>query len=460
MDTELDTEVLRTELRTAAHDVRPSIGFADSVTRLARRRTLRHRSTMAGACTLTVLLGGAAAALAPFELVPSRVDAGSDVRLQQPTRGDLATDKQFLERATVAWQDGLPQSYNFDLGVFDDRRGEPHVSWAGNTPAGPAAIILQQVFVHEDPSLPQEVWNTSQTAIGLVGTDPVDGKLRLLGDSVPWGGPTSPVGFLFGPGDRTLIALDNGVPAFVSPETVVADDGKSSRTWEQLRFVDGVAVLQLPGGTSASEVRVQLRSAPPDGGAGTEVVPLLRATHYLNSPSEEPPRSEESLLPWSSDDARAMPAGAERPVPADIMMEFHKALENAGVTDPLTNMQAMTTWHVLAGLPDGRTAIVGQRQEDERPSRLFAVLKAADGSVQAVLPGGDVDPKAALPVKIHMPDEQGWVVAAYGAALRYRTTPGGPWTDAGRNAALLPDAAIEVEVTRDGQPPVAVRLGG
>jgi hypothetical protein len=56
-----------------------------------------------------------------------------------------------------------------------------------------------------------------------------------------------------------------------------------------------------------------------------------------------------------------------------------------------------------------------------------------------------------------LPDGQGWVVADRGATLRQRTGDG-PWQAAGRDAALLPAAANEVEVTRPGMSPVASLL--
>jgi hypothetical protein len=104
---------------------------------------------------------------------------------------------------------------------------------------------------------------------------------------------------------------------------------------------------------------------------------------------------------------------------------------------------------VVAGLPDGRIAILSEFLEDLNPSRIYAVLLEDDGSIAGAVPGNLVDPSAPLPVALRMPDGQGWVVANYGATLRYRVD-GGTWQDAGQNAVLLPDNAIQVQVTRDG----------
>ena len=60
---------------------------------------------------------------------------------------------------------------------------------------------------------------------------------------------------------------------------------------------------------------------------------------------------------------------------------------------------------------------------------------------------------------MRLPDGQGWLVARYGAGLRYRL-PGGEWRDAGREAALLPDAPrLEVEVTPEGGAARTVSIG-
>jgi hypothetical protein len=56
----------------------------------------------------------------------------------------------------------------------------------------------------------------------------------------------------------------------------------------------------------------------------------------------------------------------------------------------------------------------------------------------------------ALPVRLRVPDGQGWVVAHYGAQLQYRASADGAWQDAGSDAALLPDNAAQVQVTKNG----------
>ncbi|MDT7550249.1 MAG: hypothetical protein QOE84_2643, partial [Actinomycetota bacterium] len=90
-------------------------------------------------------------------------------------------------------------------------------------------------------------------------------------------------------------------------------------------------------------------------------------------------------------------------------------------------------------------------------SHLYAVL-GVGASEQVVSPGA-VDPKAPLPVAVHLPDRQGWVVAQLGHVLEYRIGAGS-WISAGHGGALLPDAATAVRVTGPGLSPTVVPLQG
>jgi hypothetical protein len=76
---------------------------------------------------------------------------------------------------------------------------------------------------------------------------------------------------------------------------------------------------------------------------------------------------------------------------------------------------------------------------------------------------GPLDASAPLPVAVRLPDARGWVIAAPRAELAYRAPGSAVWTQAGAQAALLPDAdAWEIRVTtKAGQrvvTPTAARL--
>jgi hypothetical protein len=101
-------------------------------------------------------------------------------------------------------------------------------------------------------------------------------------------------------------------------------------------------------------------------------------------------------------------------------------------------------WLVVAGMSDGRTMIVGSYQEADNPAYLYTVLVGKDGKVAKVARGPAADPAATLPVRVRLPDGQGWVVAAEGHQLSSRTD--GAWSPPVADAALVPDATTQVRV--------------
>ncbi len=85
----------------------------------------------------------------------------------------------------------------------------------------------------------------------------------------------------------------------------------------------------------------------------------------------------------------------------------------------------------------------------KRQSTLFALLFRADGTLDRVQRGPAVDFGSPLPVRVRLPDGQGWVVASSQyLGIAYRTSDPGDWQEAqtGSQAALLPDAAVQVRV--------------
>lgn len=95
-------------------------------------------------------------------------------------------------------------------------------------------------------------------------------------------------------------------------------------------------------------------------------------------------------------------------------------------------------------------------QYDDDPARAIALLARGDAPFQPAA-SGFIDWKASLPVRLRLPDGQGVLVAAEGAALSYRVGAG-RWQDAGSGAALLPADATEVRVTAAGGTAITVRV--
>jgi hypothetical protein len=467
----MDTDELTQALRAATADLEPRHGFTAAVLRGGRRRRIRTRAMIITGTAVLIAIVGTGLYLIWHD-PPPHVELADDPRLTQPTRGDLAGDQAFVDSAARAWRDGLQRSWNGIRGIYDDLRGQPHVYWAGTTPAGPAAVVLQQAYLHPRPDLNLDQVNSPQTLVGLVATDPVDGVLKLVYDQYPESGTGPPGYFQFGPSDRTILVVDRGTPLFFSPAPLRAEDGQVRRDWQQMAITDGVAVAQLPEGGNAADARVVARATAPGPDENAVDAPgilhLEPSSRYLEYAFRraggfptEVPGGGTSLrrLQWYDEPALDMRVGRpfQLSIPAQPQLDWMRKVEDSGLLGSGFSGGGLGAWFVRAGLNDGRVALVSELQLGNDPSQIYAVLLKPDGSVDRVIAGGVVDPVSPLPVRLRMPDRQGWVVADYGAALSYRTAPNAAWQDAGYNAALLPDDVTEVRVTRHGTPtPVAL----
>jgi hypothetical protein len=436
----VDTNTLNHAMREATEDLSPAPDFASRVMRRGRRRALWSRVravTVAGA--VLVSAGGIAVVVWPGGTEPSVV---ADWRLNQPTGGDLAGDATVLDDAVRAWRDGLRYLDGGD-GVATALRGEPHVYWAGTTPGGRAAVVLQATAAHD-----------SEAVVGVVAVDPASAEFRLVGDRDPADGPRW--AYAFGPGDRTVLALDDGESMYFSPSSKTASDGVVTRDWQRMDVTDGVALAQVPQGGDPEDIRIlarQVQPAPRERDS-TGLRPLWRASEYVarvDSLRTGEPYSlhvdytPRGMLSWRE----SGPGGVTRVGPpvqigGDAKSLFGQAVNASAYVDMTAGIMGLSEWFVAAGLPDGRTALLGEFIQDLNDAELFAVLLDSGGAVIEVLPGGAVNSQEAVPVRMRMPVGQGWVVAAYGSSLAYRTSSGGAWIGAGKDAALLPDTATEV----------------
>ncbi len=144
-----------------------------------------------------------------------------------------------------------------------------------------------------------------------------------------------------------------------------------------------------------------------------------------------------------SDEARLHIAGTTRTTayPYDTFTEYvaDEAHGPAGSMGP-------AQWFATGVLDDGTEVVVGGEMLGVvEPTQIYAVVQGKHGT--QVMHAGRAERTAPLPVRVELPDQQGWVVAAYGAKLRYRGADGSEWSRAVEDAALLPPTATEVEVT-------------
>ncbi|HEU5470028.1 MAG TPA: hypothetical protein VFV67_05195 [Actinophytocola sp.] len=431
-------------LRSATADLEPRPGFAAEVVRGGRRRRTRNRITVAALVILTALAG--AGIWVQWQNLPASTVA--DPRMAEPTRGDLATDPDLLATAVREWRSGLSRSWNARLGVFDDLRGAPHVYWAGRTPAGPAAVVMQQTILHPNPARGSADAGELRTLAGLVAMDPMDRNLKLVTDQfAPDAGY-----FQFGPADRTVLVVARDGPVYFSAGPIA--DG--SRTWTGLAFAEGVSVVQAPEGTHPAAVRVVARADPPapDDDHPDGQLPLKPATNYLEYAATsgrftaDAPAMRDNRLPWGGP-LRLMRLHEHGPVLTDLDARFIDAIGQAGLTDPGAKTTLFGRWRVATGLPDGRSAIVGEVQIGDNRSRIYAVLLRPDDTVDWIVTGDWVDPTAELPVLVKLPDGQGWIAAKQGSYLTYRVNRTETWTQpagGGPDAVLIPATGRQVRI--------------
>lgn len=444
---------LSTLMRGATNDLEPTPDFARQVLLGSRRRRTRRRLTMAASAAVVAAI----AAVTSVVVLDDNTPHVADARLTAPTKGDLAGDQTFLGEATSAWRNGLSIAPEAALGVYDDRRGDPHVYWAGNTPAGRAAIVLQEVYVHDEAQVPDSETGR-RTAEGLIAVDPRDGKLKLVGTRVVGEEQLGRADYYkFGPDDRTLLIVDEGKPlyytyrfAYELSEYGVVES--STLEWHRAEPRDGVALVRIPENVNGI-VTVAYQGNHPPAKVDWAAIPhdfyvrrMAMASRYLarRIPS---PDFRTSFLPWKQTWEVGAPLGLS-PAERDRLRGRDDNLLLGGP-------DYVSAWVVFARLDDGRTVALQETQNRTgMPELTVLVIRPPDntttmdniGSVGSV---GAADQGAVLPVRFRIPSGGGWIVADKGKQLSYRTAPDGDWQDAGRDAALLPDNATEVKV--DGE---------
>jgi hypothetical protein len=426
---------LGTAMREAAEDVDVRTGFTGDVLRGGRRRQARRRVGMVLAAVVVVgaVSFGAGLAVRQAPDVPQALDR----RLLEPTMGNLANDPARLRAATAVWEDSLTPSWRYDRGV-SELRGEPHVYWAATTDVGDAAVVMQEA----------QVRNQWRTLVGLVGRDPADSALKLLGSTSPGDRGEDDESFQFGPGDRTFLVVDPRLPVYASPSATRDADGVVRRTWQQVPIVDGVGRWTAPEGTDPSTVRLvtslgppTVSDIPPDRQLNTRPASSYLRNGYHAQPNGSPTDIADMWGAKPHGDLQVGPPGSG-PSPST---DLYGLLKGASMVD-IGPSAFVSQWTVHGTTPDGTGLLVGECLERGEPSTLYAVLFRADGTPDRVVRGPAVDLRSPLPVRMRLPDGKGWVVAGDRTVLRYRTSATGEWQGSFTRAAVLPDDAAQVEV--------------
>jgi hypothetical protein len=446
-----DEQDIRTLLIEATRDLDPSPELLDRVRRGVRARRRRHRVILAAtAVALLVVVGGPAV---PRLLHGSqRYDAplAPTPGFDEPTRGDLAGDTRYRNLVGAAWSAWAQRWRQARSNPYQvTGLGATHLAWALRTPAGRVAVIEQKA------TLVVNGRHRPSVAVGYL-TD-IAGSPRVV-DAVwqpldqPPDQPPGPRSFpggtggMFAGADRSvLLVFDPGVPTGYSPARTYHPDGQITRDWHPLRFTGGVAVIRVPPRADQGAVAVApqpyAQSQPmelanvnakpdpyqvgisPDGDRARPDGRLRWGVFDLDGPDQGTPDPKKCGPGQPRWDPRSMP--------------FRDPLGASGIR--------AGTWAACGTTPDGSYVTVSDAQLDGDPAFVWYALRSPAGVVRYRYVG-PVDKSAPLPVKITLPDRQGYVIARDGALLRYRIGAG-PWQGERHNAMLLPGQATAVQVT-------------
>jgi hypothetical protein len=461
MTTDDTAGALRERLVAATRHVSAPSGIAERATAGGRRR-LRRRRLIEGLATTAAALAAVAVVLpltardaadrvpgpsrrqtAPADSWSAVPPAGADVLrwlYDRPPRGDLVRDAAYVRQVVEVWDRSHATSLNASRGVFRDLRGPSRVVWAGRTPAGPAAVVVQRaVFLAPAEGVAPGVG----TVVGFVGVD-AGGRPRLVADGYRdrKGEPGSLSLAWFVDPDRSVVAvLDLGAPVAWAQGWRYHANGVRDLDWTRVAFRDGAATVRVDG-SRWWDVHVARQ-------------PFDEPTSDLLVARDVGARPTGTQLRWGEDAPAALRiAGLSPSRLADPGARFIAAL-HARIRGAVRS-GGYPLWNASGRLPDGTEVVVADSRLDGDPSHAYAVLSR--GRRTSVVHGGPVDPDAPLPVVVGLPDGRGTVVARERARLEWRSAAASGWRVAGTGAALVPADATQVRVTPAGEAPVVVEL--
>lgn len=429
----MDHPDLVTALRHATEELAPRAGFADDVVIGARKRSARNRATIAIALTGTAALVAAVVVATPRSLS----DPPPGAQVTPPVKVDRFMNHQGGEhigdtgRSTdvlEAWTAGLWRWPADPANDYDDRPGDPHVYWSGDTPYGDAAIVVERVTLRS---------NTERLLTGVVSTATDSPGLQLLGVQV---GDPGEAGHFVLPDNRTILTIARpAMRLWVSPQ-ILYDTPVSEREWTQVPVRDGVGIFQLPEG--ANPLNTRLVAAEQDvipnrrNAAASTNLSLALTVRFPVAVAPQPFRRG---LPWrvQVDDGQVR----ELFDPAE---HFVSALRMSEKLDPYSYREQQPPWLISMRSPAG-FLIIGEKQELDQQAYIYALTSAIDGT-STVERLAAADPDALLPVVYRISEGGGWVVAAIGKQFSYRTSQTTTWSNPIQGLGTLPPDATQVRV--------------
>ncbi|BCL13099.1 hypothetical protein [Micromonospora sagamiensis] len=444
MTNDPDRDAVRQALALTAGAVRPPADLLDRARRAGQRRLRRHR-TVAGAVAVVLLAGGLSAAgyASRPPTVTTLAAAIGERLLAGPTRGDLARHGDYLRAVTDLHERARDDSPLRGLGVTRKPAGPAHVTWAGTTQSGRAAVVAQRMRLAEGGQV---------VLVTFVGTG-VDGRPEKVGADFYGSGDRTgwrSVAFLTGRERSTLVVPDVGIEVEYSMGRTYTADAVTRDDWQPVPPpVDGAALITIGPQRDRWTVAVRQRAG------------AYLGIGNLTDPAGTAP--ERGWLGWrrpaDADHPAARPAylvlgGSETTGGLPDVTEGRRALAEAPVGDvePQSPPWLGMDWIAVGRAPSGEIIVAGDLRMGTDPVRTLVRLHRP-GKAPLVVVGPVVDPAAYLPVVVRLPDGRGWLVAQPGATLSW-SDGRGEWQPAGRDAALLPAGTTQVRVGT-----VTVRLG-
>ncbi|MFJ8578540.1 hypothetical protein [Micromonospora sp. NPDC093277] len=432
MTYDLETDPVRRALAVTADEVHPPADLVDRARRGGRRRVRRHRA-LAGALAVLLLAGLAGAVQLDRAPGPAQLADVAELLLDQPTRGDLAHDRAYLDRVIATYERTRDDTPLRGLGLTRSPAAPPHVTWAGATPAGPAAAVVQRM---------RGDGGKLSVFIRFIGTDRA-GKPEPVGADIFTKGLGS-WAFLTGPNRSVLVVLDVGNDVEWSGDRTYLADGITRTDWRPVTFADGAAVVKVPPQRDRYSVAIRdgSRTYLKIGNlTDPSVIPNDRGLGWAAPPGDGWPAARPALFPIA-------PRGAGLDLESVRMLLGRGG--HGGDDEPFQEAIGMD-WMAYGRTGRGELFVAADVRFGADPTRTVVYVEPLNASTHPVygpvvrVYGDEVDPNAPLPVAVRLPDERGWLVARKDTTLSYLDEQG-KWQPAGRNATLLPAVTTRVRV--------------
>ena len=393
------------EAATADLDVRP--GFVGDVLAGGRRRHTRRLVALTAA---VALLAGVTAGVVLTR--SSSAPGTGDPRLTAATSGDLAGDERFIEGALMTWQNSVVRQ---PTGQVTEVTGQANVFWANTTPSGPAALVVQEVRVRDEPAV--------QRLVGLVAG-------RVLVDTEIVQDRETGV-YRFGQDDSTYVALGLRQKIFWSTTPARGPDNRLRREWRQAESGPGdVAVVSAK--PSERPVFVRAATAPAADDFTRETLQAKSGNHVRAVGSQ-------SDLGWSGQRCTSDSRPELNPKSAGPLRD----LQERALLDYVDGDDSAGRWTVCTWTPDMHFVVAF-----ESWGQVHAAIYDMTGVFIAGVVGGPAVKGAPLPVRVVLPNGQGTLVADYDAYIGPERRKDVWLVPAGATTVTVRRSAVEATVPR------------